>query len=277
MIVRWMAVAWLSSLAPLAVAGEVWDSLWRTADQRGAAFLAQGDAAAAARTFSDPRRKAYAELQAGDPAAAASRLAAFDDGDSHYNRGNALARTGDLQGALDAYEAAIKHDPKNADATHNRDVVAKALTERKREQGQRSNSQQPGSGEGKSMDGDQGEPDQDSPGKSGKEDTQAPSGSKNKESSEKTARPNPGNPGGAKVENEASGGQAPAVTSSEKSHAESIVKSTTQSPTKLITKPPTEKQLAQEQWLRSIPDDPGGLLRRKFLIEHMLRQQRAQR
>jgi len=39
--------------------------------------------------------------------------------------------------------------------------------------------------------------------------------------------------------------------------------------------PPTEKQLAQAQWLRSIPDDPGGLLRRKFMIEHYMRQQKA--
>ena len=35
----------------------------------------------------------------------------------------------------------------------------------------------------------------------------------------------------------------------------------------------SEQRLAQDQWLRQIPDDPGGLLRRKFLIEHMLRQQ----
>jgi Ca-activated chloride channel family protein len=40
--------------------------------------------------------------------------------------------------------------------------------------------------------------------------------------------------------------------------------------------PGSEKQLAQEQWLRQIPDDPSGLLRRKFLIEHMLRQQGGQ-
>ena len=38
-------------------------------------------------------------------------------------------------------------------------------------------------------------------------------------------------------------------------------------------KPESERQLALEQWLRQIPDSPAGLLRRKFLIEHMLRQQ----
>ncbi|GMT41106.1 MAG: hypothetical protein IEMM0001_1841 [bacterium] len=36
----------------------------------------------------------------------------------------------------------------------------------------------------------------------------------------------------------------------------------------------TEEEIAAEQWLRRIPDDPGGLLRRKFLYQY---QQRAKR
>jgi len=32
-----------------------------------------------------------------------------------------------------------------------------------------------------------------------------------------------------------------------------------------------ENQQALEQWLRRIPDDPGGLLRRKFEMESQLR------
>ena len=38
-------------------------------------------------------------------------------------------------------------------------------------------------------------------------------------------------------------------------------------------KPETERQLALDQWLRQIPDSPAGLLQRKFLIEHMMKQQ----
>jgi Ca-activated chloride channel family protein len=34
----------------------------------------------------------------------------------------------------------------------------------------------------------------------------------------------------------------------------------------------SEQQLAEDQWLRRLPDDPGGLLRRKFLIQHLIRQ-----
>ena len=33
-----------------------------------------------------------------------------------------------------------------------------------------------------------------------------------------------------------------------------------------------EKQQAKEQWLRLIPDDPGGLMREKFLRDHLRRQ-----
>ena len=36
--------------------------------------------------------------------------------------------------------------------------------------------------------------------------------------------------------------------------------------------PDAEQQQALEQWLRRIPDDPGGLLRRKFEYEYRRRQ-----
>ncbi len=42
-------------------------------------------------------------------------------------------------------------------------------------------------------------------------------------------------------------------------------------------KPPSEKALALKQWLRQIPDDPAGLLRRKFLIQYLLRHPGANR
>jgi len=34
----------------------------------------------------------------------------------------------------------------------------------------------------------------------------------------------------------------------------------------------SEQDLALEQWLHQVPDDPAGLLRRKFMLEHLLRQ-----
>jgi Ca-activated chloride channel family protein len=37
--------------------------------------------------------------------------------------------------------------------------------------------------------------------------------------------------------------------------------------------PRSEQALAMDQWLRGIPEDSGELLRRKFMIEHMMKQQ----
>jgi Ca-activated chloride channel family protein len=34
----------------------------------------------------------------------------------------------------------------------------------------------------------------------------------------------------------------------------------------------SEQDLALQQWLHQVPDDPAGLLRRKFMLEHLLRQ-----
>ena len=38
----------------------------------------------------------------------------------------------------------------------------------------------------------------------------------------------------------------------------------------------TEHQQALQQWLRQVPDDPGGLLRRKFALEYQRRQAKGE-
>jgi len=38
----------------------------------------------------------------------------------------------------------------------------------------------------------------------------------------------------------------------------------------------SEQDIALEQWLHQVPDDPAGLLRRKFMLEHLLRQKGRQ-
>ena len=108
-------------------ASEFWSKLWLNADQRGEALLQQGDANKAAKEYADPRRKAYAKLKAGDYQGAARDLENLHDSEADYNRGNALVHAGDLHRALEAYDAALKSDPNNQDARHNRELVAKAL------------------------------------------------------------------------------------------------------------------------------------------------------
>jgi Ca-activated chloride channel family protein len=314
-------------VATSAEAGMDWSGLWRTPDQRGEQFLRSGDAATAARTYSDPRRKAYAELEAGDYSAAARDFAPFDDGDAHYDRGNALARNGDLQGAIKAYDAALARDPNNADARHNRELVERAL---KRQEASKSNKNGSSGGAGNKNDGggnkngaeknsqqnaaDQSDKDASAQksndgaqnaqgGKSGNDKNagknssgsgQQPAGEDRSAQNAATTQAKDGassEPTSASPSQKAPTAPAPADSAEEarrdakagidKTPAPSAIASGANDgeplgATEAGTAPRSEQQLAQEQWLRRIPDDPGGLLRRKFLIEHMLRQQQAQ-
>jgi Ca-activated chloride channel family protein len=319
-------------VATSAEAGMDWNSLWRTPDQRAEQLLRRGDAAAAAQTYSDPRRKAYAELKAGDYSAAARDFAPFDDGDAHYDRGNALARNGDLQGAIKAYDAALARDPDNADARHNRELVERALKQQQTQQQDASNKN--GSKGGADSKSDGGGSNKDGTEKNNPQNTADQS---NKDASAQKSNDGAQNAQGSKSGNDknagkssSGGGQQPpnedhstqnAATAQAKDGGSREPASTSQSQkaaaaaapadsaeearrdakagvdkmpaqaapmapganegkplgaTEADTAPHSEQQLAQEQWLRRIPDDPGGLLRRKFLIEHMLRQQQAQ-
>lgn len=257
-----------------------WDSLWRNTEQRGDALLQQGNAAQAARTYTDPQHQAYARIRAGDYAAAARELASLKDKDSDYNRGIALAHTNDLQGALDAFDAALKLDPKDKDARHNRELVEKALKQSKSAAGPQDKRQDNKAENEKSASPGQAKADKHaSEGKNGqnKPDDNSTKKSKSADSGQSQAK----SAGHEKSANgKANQAQQAAVDGSEKpssaAHSPAAIERSGQrqaSAAQTNNAPPSEKQMAQEQWLRSIPDDPGGLLRRKFMIEYMMRKQ----
>lgn len=86
---------------------------------------------ATAERFADPRWRAAAHYRAGRFALAAKALEGRQDADSHYNRGNALAKQGRLADALAAYEAALLQHPADADYLHNRDLMRRLLNQGK--------------------------------------------------------------------------------------------------------------------------------------------------
>ncbi len=296
---RAWTVTWLMTSALLAHAApapapaaadaptaSLWSRMWRTPDQRGQTLLQQGDAAAAAQTFADPEHKAHAALQAHDYPGAAQVLSGIDTAEAHYNRGNALAHAGDLQGAISAYGAALQHNPQHTDARHNRDVVAEALKKQK-DKNQTDKKQQSQDKKSKDDSKASDKPDSKQDGKDGKEGKpdSKPGDGKNEKPADKPrdkpAEPSASAPqaGRASAPAAPTAPAAPASTPKDdatqaRRDAESALgKGPQRVPADAAKRPPTEKQIAQEQWLRAIPDDPGGLLRRKFLIEHMLRQQ----
>lgn len=279
--------------------GRAWSGLWRTPDQRGQAALDAGDPATAAQLFRDPRRKAYAELKAGRYQEAAQGFAAFDDAAAQYDRGNALARAGELQQALQAYDAALAKDPSDRDARHNRDLIAKALAQQPPKAPGKPGSSGPSGKSAKSgkagNSGSSGAPDNAASVPSlGDKPASSPSSSASSARAGQGHQASPAAAGGA---SQASAGAASAPAASEHdaaararreaaaahaaassagAHAAAEALGAASAPAGRDA-PTTEQQLAEDQWLRGIPDDPAGLLRRKFLIQHLLRQQGSAR
>ena len=347
----------LARLCSPALAG-TWSDLWSTHEQQGQKLLDGNHPNEAAQLFSDPKRRAYAEARGGQYGKAAELLAPMKDADSQYNRGNALARSGKLQDALAAYDAALAASPGNEDVLRNRDLVAKALENQQSQQGKDGAGKngkgqgQSNGGQGSGGAGDKQSGGKDSGSRDGKSEqaqanaqNQAKSGSQGQagqqnQSGNQQQGASPtgaGNPSGQQSQaanpqrgtNPAAAGQQaqanPAQNGNSTASANAANTAQAQNPQQaagaVATNPPgqrdqhnatavqqgqtsgtgtqrgsesmsesalvkgggatdshqsqprSEQALALDQWLRSIPDDSGELLRRKFQIEHLMKKQ----
>ena len=66
-------------------------------------------------TDENPEWAGTASYRAGDYEAAANAFSGKDSADSWYNRGNALARSGQITEAIDAYRESLAREPDRAD------------------------------------------------------------------------------------------------------------------------------------------------------------------
>jgi Ca-activated chloride channel family protein len=233
-----MPLLFLNGLGvPRDAAAGWWEDLWLRKDQQAFEALAQEDAELAAALAIDPELSGEAWYRAGDFANAEQAWTGSLSADALYNRGNALAQLGQYEAALAAYDAALDLQPAMPDAEHNRAVVERLLEEQERQQQQQG--EQGDSQEGdSSQEQQEGDPSEDAAGQQGQESADAEG-----EEGEQEGEPQNG-------EGEQQQGDA------QMDYAEAWSE---------------EDAQAMEQWLRRIPDDPGGLLRRKFRNQHQRR------
>jgi Ca-activated chloride channel family protein len=251
----WIAVFLLVVLAPQPRAEAFeWQDLWQRPDQRGFKAFESEQPERAAELFDSPEWRGAAQYRAGQYEQSAASLATVDSADGHYNRGNALAYAGQLPAAIAEYERALALDEGHEDARYNRDLLKQYLEDHPEQQqqqgqgegepGQQGDSQQSQSQSGEQQDGQGGDEQPSEQGEEGESgDTQAAEGSD--EQNEEGESPN---------EQDANAGEAP------------------DEPTPAAAGPEEVEQWASEQaaeqWLRRVPQDPGGLLRRKFLYQY---------
>lgn len=209
----------------------LWDDLWQRRDQQAQKALREerpGEAASLAR---DPSLAGEAWYRAGEYERALGSWSELDQAAAHYNRGNALAHAGDLEGAVSAYDQALSVQPEFEDALFNKALVEQARQQQQQEQEQ----SEDGESENQESEGDQQESDQPS------EQGEQSSGEGEQESESQEAE-------GSEQQQPGEAGQEQMAQAWSEEDAQ-----------------------AMEQWLRRIPDDPGGLLRRKFRNEHLRR------
>lgn len=310
---------WLLVLLPIVfilppnAKASFWEDLWQRRDQQGQQALQAEQAAQAAQLFDTPDWQGVAHYRAGDYEAAAQSFAQVDSANGHYNRGNALAKMGDLQAALRAYTAALEKNPQHQQAQENKALIEKLLEQQKEQpkEQQQENSQQGEQGE-PSEDGTaneqqqqnaqqgedkQGEQNQSSQAEQqqAQQDQQNRSEQSAQQSSSQAGEQNQ-EPSAAQASQEQQQGEQPSeeeirqalqeqeeqaesephsqaeLSNAEEESDEHALQQAAQaqlSPEELQAQ---EQEIALEQWLNRVQDDPSGLLRRKFALEYRKRQ-----
>ena len=225
--------------------GDLWAGAWLRGDQRGYQALAEGDTATAATLFTDPQWKAAADYKNGDWQRALNGFGAPGDSntsrssrkaqfDTAYNKGNALAHLGQYDNAIKEYGLALAISPNDEDASFNKELV-ETLKEQKQQQEQ----EQQKEGEEEQ----QQQEEQDSSENSESQPNQEQESAEQQQNSESENQEQPS-------EKEQQQKETEAEQRDQESEADR-----------------DEKQEALEQWLRRVPDNPGGLLKRKFQYE----------
>lgn len=259
-------------LAPASAPAVDWDRLWLNDDQRGAQRMDREDYTAAAEAFDDPRWRAAAWYRAGEYARAAAAWTGADDTRAHYNRGNALARAGEIEAAMEAYETVLNREPAHADARHNLALLRELAGDDG--QGRGENQDEPGfadqQAEGESG-GDREERDDTSAGEQrqagGRQDDPPEEHSPDQtgNGSQQAGRPDEGEQQAASQPDSETSAQSDTAPGQPGDEASAERAATGPAPER------AEQQAALDQWLRRVPDDPGGLLRRKFLYQYQRR------
>ena len=258
-----LAIAVASTI--FALAGEGRESVARLA-------LASGMPSLAAGLSHVPAFEGYALLQAGDYASAAKALEDVPDAISLYNRGEALARNGEVAQAVESYDRALdsKHVTRSlvADAGANRQLLL-ALTSLELQGGGHAKTNAAAFGEKDRSSGD--------PSDSGSETATSGAGRAGDKESDSQAKA----PGGSRVarlgksrEGDGSGigdarGSAGDAGGAGRSGGQASAAVITMAEMQRnVQKRKTERSVpATKQWLKTLTDNPGAFLKLQLVAE----------
>lgn len=235
-----------------------WQDLWATGDQQGAEALELDNAERAKSLFTHPQWRGSAAYRAADYETAAEAFFTDETANGLYNSGNALAKSGDFDSAIEAYERALELEPALEDAIFNRDLLEKLKQEQEQEQEEQSQEQQD-----QESSEQQQEQDSEQSDKNGDPSDEQPPEQESEQQDESATPEEESEEESEKKEQQ----------ESEKKQNESEQQAERQTSELEMSEEEKQEQREIDAMLRRIPDDPGGLLRAKFRYESQQRKQ----
>ena len=246
-----------------------WQDLWQTPDQQASEAMKAEDYEAAKDLFEDSRWRGSAAFKAGDFDQAIADFSQDASAIGDYNHGNALAKAGDLEGAIEAYNNALSKEPKMEDARFNLDLVEQLKDQQDQDQqNQEQQDQDQQSQEQQDQDQQsQEQQDQDQQSQEQQDQDQQSQEQKDQDQEQQNQdQQNESNEDPAQPEQDKPEDKNEAATEEEQKEEVSVEE---------LSDEEKQEQEAIERILRRIPDDPGGLLRAKF--RHQARQRSQNR
>ena len=252
-----------------------WQDLWMTQEQQAQQEFLDENYQQAAEQFTDPAWQAAAKYKSDKTLSEDEQMLQATTDTGFYNQGNVLAKSGQLEKAIESYKQALKLNPANADAKHNKEIVEKELEKQQQQESQENNQDQnqDKDQEKKDQSGDQKQQDQQS---QDSNDQEQQSEDQSEQQAENSEQQNPEN----NQQQDASEQEQEKNKDSEQAEAKAAETEdqeqdkTEAAQEKEADAQQDEQQQANEQWLKRIPDDPSGLLKRKFKYQYGRQQQR---
>ena len=250
-----------------------WQDLWLTPEQQASQAFAEDQPQRAAELTANPALKGSALYRQENYQQAAEAFAQLQDADGHYNRGNALARAGQLQQAIEAYDAALQLSPNMQDAIDNRAAVQALIDQQQQQQQQQENADSAEAQQGQQQDNASENADnagQNSDASAGQPEQTPQQSSENAFANQENQQDNNAQDASSpsQPEQSAAAKETPSDSAEQQTDAQAAEQNAMQAESLS-----SEEQQAAEQWLRRIPDDPGTLLKRKFLYQYRQRGQ----
>ena len=259
-----------------------WKDLWKNKDQQGQQYFIEGSHSEAAEVFENLEWKGLSHFRSGNLENALEEWKEIDSPRSLFNQGNALAKLGKLDQAIDRYDQVLEREPEHSDARFNRDLLKKLLEEQEKKKQQ--NQQQDGSGEDQQKTENQQSENQSERSEENQSSAESGSDSKNQnmENSGQSEQAQKSDSQNKEISEAQSDKQEQENTDeasvAEENNQEGEEDSKQQqafikprSVSELTEDNPQEQEL--RQWLQKIPDDPSRLLRNKMYRAHQRNKQ----